>query len=414
MKLLPAALILLGLTACTTTQTLPPVDTGENVPNPVVDTGPIIVAQPDPTPPPAPVVPPAPPPQPTLPPIVEIYEDPSAFTALPHWQDADHSPALSAFKRGCKSWSKADPNAQLSSKLPEYGTYSDWMFACGQAEFTPETPFHARAFFESEFEPVNLSIKKETKGLLTGYYEPEMQVRRVPNSVYSEPILAKPTSASVLKSPRSKITAKSSRVIAYGKPMEVFFMQIQGSGRIKYADGTMLRAAYAGNNGHKYTSIGRVLIDRGELTKDNASKQAIEEWMQRAGNKKSRELMNKNKRYIFFTEQKITGNDGPMGAMRVPLTELGSIAVDNRYHPYGTLAWLETTIPATGGDYVGVPTGVLVSAQDTGSAIKGPLRGDLFFGSGDSAGELAGVMKHPVSWTILLPVALAMRNISVS
>ena len=117
--------------------------------------------------------------------------------------------------------------------------------------------------------------------------------------------------------------------------------------------------------------------------------------------------MNENPRYIFFTEQKIGEGEGPRGAMRVPLTAMGSMAVDPRYHPYGTLAWLETIIPQTPGDYKGKASGVLVSVQDTGNAIRGPLRGDLFFGAGDVAGDRAGVMKHPVRWTILVPKSIA-------
>jgi len=148
-------------------------------------------------------------------------------------------------------------------------------------------------------------------------------------------------------------------LIAYGRPIDVFFLQIQGSGRLKYKNGRILRAAYAANNGQPYRSIGGVLIRRGELTREQA--------------------------------------------MRVPLTAMGAIAVDPRYHPYGSLFWLETTLPTRPGDYRGKGTGLLVAAQDTGSAIKGPLRADLFFGSGDKAGDLAGVQKHPVRWTLLLP-----------
>ena len=145
------------------------------------------------------------------------------------------------------------------------------------------------------------------------------------------------------------------------------------------------------------------------MTLEQASKQSISDWMERAGPDKTRALMNENPRYIFFAEQAIAEGEGPRGGMRVPLTDFGSIAVDQRYHPYGSLVWLETTIPQYGGDYRGLETGLLVSVQDTGNAIRGPLRGDLFFGSGDEAGNKAGVMKHPVKWTILVPKALAAK-----
>ena len=215
-----------------------------------------------------------------------------------------------------------------------------------------------------------------------------------------------------MKKPRSEINANSSRVIAYGRPIDVFFMQIQGSGRLRYPDGRSLRAAYAGNNGKPYTSIGRVLVERGEMKLSQASKQSIEAWMERNGPKKTRALMNENPRYIFFAEQSVAIDafgieEGPRGAMEVPLTEMGSIAVDPRYHPYGTLVWLETKLPQEGGDYKGKETGILVSAQDTGKAIRGALRGDLFFGAGDDAGNRAGVMKHDVRWKILVPKSIA-------
>jgi len=414
MKFLYAAFVTLSLAACTTTQTSkPPDDTDDEVIiyQPEV---PVIVAEPNPAPPPIATTPPAPPPPVEEPPVIEIYEDVSLFDTLPQWYFGDHRPALAAFKRTCQSYEKANAAEPLSPNLPEYGLYADWIPACTAVAYTASTQHSARRFFEQEFQPVNLSLEDETEGLLTGYYEPEVQVRKIATETYSEPILAKPTNTNVMNRPRSDINAASSRVIAYGKPIEVFFLQIQGSGRLRFADGMSFRAAYAGNNGYKYTSIGRLLIERGELSKDQASKADIEAWMQGAGPKKTRDLLNENKRYIFFAEQAITEGEGPQGGMRVPLTAMGSIAVDRRYHPYGTLAWLETKIPSQAGDYRGIDTGLLVTAQDTGSAIKGPLRGDLFFGAGDEAGALAGVMKHPVSWTILLPVALAMRQIPVS
>jgi len=173
-----------------------------------------------------------------------------------------------------------------------------------------------------------------------------------------------------------------------------------------------LRAAYAANNGQSYRSIGAVLVARGDMTLEQASKQAIADWMTRNGPAAARQLMNENPRYIYFTEQSIRAGEGPQGAMRVPLTGMGAIAVDPRYHPYGSLAWLNTTLPTQPGDFRGQPTGLLVTAQDTGGAIKGPLRADLFFGSGKDAGDRAGVQKHPVSWTILLPRFMATDGIT--
>jgi len=385
-------------TQTTTPDTAPDKDTSEK----------LVIAEPLPEPPVIVevVAPPAPI---TEPPIIEIFEQPKWYDALTHWQTADVQPALTSFKRSCASFGKANPLAPLNPNLPEYGRYDDWQPACDEALFVGPGPYAARRFFEQEFEPTRISTGESESGLLTGYYEPEISVRKIPDSIYSEPILAKPADEAVLTRPRAQINARSSRVIAYGTPIDVFFMQVQGSGRLKFRDGTSIRAAYAGNNGYKYQSIGKILVDRGEMSLEQASKQAISDWMERSGPDQTRALMNENPRYIFFTEQAITPGEGPRGAMRVPLTNMGSIAVDPRYHPYGSLVWLETTLPQYGGDFRGRETGLLVSVQDTGNAIRGPLRGDLFFGSGDLAGDKAGVMKHPVHWTILVPKALAAR-----
>ncbi|WP_051279946.1 murein transglycosylase A [Hellea balneolensis] len=356
----------------------------------------------------------APPPPPSdLPLEVEIFETPKWYSDLPFWRDADQRPALKSFLASCASFAKADLAAELNPRQPEYGRYNDWMPACDEAFFVGDSRKEARRFFEDQFAPLVLARPDGDEGLLTGYYEPEIDVRKTADPIYSEPILAKPKSELVQNLERSQLGPNWSRVIAYGKPIDVFFMQIQGSGRIKFKDGSIVRAAYAANNGRKYKSIGKVLVSRGEMTVEQASKQAISDWMERAGPEKTRALMNENPRYIFFTEQKIAKGQGPRGAMRVPLTAMGSMAVDPRYHPYGTLAWLETTLPQKPGDYKGKKTGVLVSVQDTGSAIRGPLRGDLFFGPGNIAGDKAGVMKHPVRWTILVPKAIAPKPIGI-
>lgn len=402
---------LMCLSACATvpvpTDIERPVTTEDRPVEPVTEAPKeIVIAEPIPEPEPIPEVT-APPPPIAQPPEVEIFETPKWYAQLSYWQSADHRPALESFKRSCASFAKADLGVQLNPQQPEYGRYNDWIPACDEALFIGETQSEARRFFENQFAPIVLATRQGDEGLLTGYYEPEIDVRKTPDAKYSEPILAKPKTEAVQNLERSQLGPNWSRVIAYGTPIDVFFMQVQGSGRLKFKDGTTLRAAYAANNGKKYKSIGKVLVERGEMTVEQASKQAISDWMTRNGPEKTRELMNKNPRYIFFIEQKIGLGEGPRGGMRVPLTAMGSMAVDRRYHPYGTLAWLETTIPQYPGDYRGQAGGVLVSVQDTGNAIRGPLRGDLFFGAGDVAGDKAGVMKHPVRWTILVPKAIA-------
>lgn len=342
------------------------------------------------------------------PPIATPQWEPNVVYDSPAFRGLDSRPALAAFKRSCEIFAKRDGSNALHKRHARYGVYADWAPACAAASSVASDPISAQGFFREHFVPVRLSNSGET-GMLTGYYEPEIEVRRQPGGEFTEAILAMPYKESDRKRPRSEIGPAVAPVIGFGRPIEVFFMQVQGSGRIKYDDGTSLRAAFAAHNSQPYKSIGRVLIERGELTRHQASKQSISAWMERAGYAKAKALMNENPRYIFFKAETINPGEGPKGAQTVPLSGMGSLAIDPKYHPYGAIVFLETTLPQYGGDYTGAPAGALVVAQDTGGAIKGPLRGDLFFGSGDEAGDRAGVMKHQARWTILLPKAAAAR-----
>ncbi|MGJ8558672.1 MAG: murein transglycosylase A [Litorimonas sp.] len=418
-------LAVISLSACTTTQTPqsiePETEVYESAPNPPSEPSGDPVAEPR-----APALidpdltrPTTPPTDPLPPTIVDVpdvglgaavepvapeplLEQPDPFARLSGWSDADHAPALAAFQRSCVTLLKRPAKTVLHAKRSDLGRHSDWANVCRAAKYAT----NATPFFESLFVPVTLSRKT---GLLTGYYEPEVEVRAKPDAVFSEPILTVPTSDAIRTLPRAKLSAQSADVIAYGRPIDVFFLHVQGSGRLHFDDGRTVRAGYAANNGKRYRSIGRVLIDRGELTRDQSAKRNIEQWMDAAGAEKSRALMNENPRYIFFSEQDVSDGVGPKGAMQVPLTAMGSIAVDPKHNPYGIPVWLETRLPQKARDYQGTSTGLLVVTQDTGSAIKGPRRGDLFFGAGSNAGALAGVLKHPVRWTTLLPRTLVER-----
>lgn len=335
---------------------------------------------------------------------------PTGYAGLIKWRASDALPALQSFRQSCIKFSSRAPQAYLNENLPQYGQYRDWEAACFSADYIQNDSAAAQQFFERYFLPVTvIAGQGETTGLLTGYYEPEIAVRRRPDDVYSEPILGLPYDDKDRKLARKNISPSIAPIIAYGKPIDVFFMQIQGSGQIAFRDGTRKRAAFAAHNSKPYKSIGTALIKRGEMTKDQASKQSIEAWMDKKGAQATRDLMNENPRYIFFNAEDVPEGEGPKGAMGVPLTPMGSMAIDPRYHVYGALIWLDTTLPQTGGDYVGAQTGLLVSAQDTGGAIKGAVRGDLFFGSGFDAGDRAGVMKHDVRFTLFLPIALALQ-----
>ncbi len=345
---------------------------------------------------------------------VETRKDRSPFDSLPGWSTGDMRGALSATRKACAAWGERDADTFLADDKPHYGKISDWDNACFAADYAGDDAASARRFFEQYFLPFSYSAPAGQTTLLTGYYEPQISVRARKDAVYSEPILEKPLSEAKQNLPRAQINDRTSAVIAYGKPIDVFFMQVQGSGRIAFPDGRSLRAAYAAHNDKPYKSIGAELVRRGEMTLEQASKQSIEAWMMANGPAKTKALMNANPRYIFFKTETATPGEGPKGARGVPLVPMATMAVDNDYHPYGSLVWLETTLPQYPGDYKGAPAALLVSAQDTGSAIKGPVRGDLFFGTGETAGNLAGVMKHPVKFTLLLPAALAMRYLPVS
>ncbi len=343
--------------------------------------------------------------------LVDIPTPTGAFSNLNLWATADPTPALKAFQSTCKIWKRRPDKQWLNSEMPKFGQYKDWRRACMSAEDIQANRSNAVRYFQSHFEPITIG---EDTGLLTAYYAPEIPVRRIASLEFSEPILARPKNKKTQMLPRKDLSVASSKVLAYGKPIDVFFLQIQGSGQIRFPDGKIYRAAFDGHNGKPYSSIGRVLIARGEMTKDEASKQSIEAWMEEEGYLAAKDLMAENARYVFFKTEHINQSLGPKGAMGISLTPMGSLAVDPKHYPYGAVVWVEGKFPKEGGDYTGSDAGHLLVAQDTGGAIKGKKRGDVYFGSGDVAGEKAGVMKHCATWTLFLPVALALKLASIS
>ncbi len=284
-------------------------------------------------------------------------------------------------------------------------------------------------FFEAFFTPVQvLNQDGSSDGLITGYYEPLLRGAHKRGGVFQTPLYAVPDDlltidlASVypeLKGMRLRGRLVGNKVMPYptraelvrthalaGKellwvddPIEAFFLQVQGSGRVKLADSNeTVRLAYADQNGQPYKSIGRYLVDKGELTLDQASAQNIKAWFL-AHPSRQQELLNANPSYVFFREEKLTDpNQGPKGSLGVPLTPLRSIAVDARFIPLGVPVFLSTTQP--GSD---APLERLVMAQDTGGAIRNPVRADYFWGFGAQAGEQAGRMKQRGRLWILLP-----------
>jgi membrane-bound lytic murein transglycosylase A len=192
-------------------------------------------------------------------------------------------------------------------------------------------------------------------------------------------------------------------VLYLREPDEAFIIHVQGSARIRLTDGTVMRVAYAGRNGHPYTSIGRILVERGEIPLAEMSLERLMAWL-RDHPGPARDLMRMNRSYIFFREAtELAPEDGPIGGAGVPLTPGRSLAVDRALWSYGLPVWLEGELPLSLDRTE--PLGRLMIAQDTGSAIVGPARGDFFFGSGPEAGTRAGLLRHPVRFVVLRPKA---------
>lgn len=347
----------------------------------------------------------------------------SGFHQLSGWQQHDARAAFRAFVASCEAILRRDAGRALNERAPHAGQAGDWHGPCAQALRLDSRAIDAaaaRAFFEAHFTPVAVG----GEGRLTGYYEPLVQARQYPDTEFSMPIRARPGLAprgdiSQLIAgldasrhggvdevrPRAEIEAMNIGVpLAWGRPIDVFFMQIQGSGRLVFEDGSQRRAAFAAHNGQPYVSIGRLLLDRGELAPGQASKQHIEDWLVRNGPSAWTPLFNENPRYVFFDMQPILDPDtGPMGSQGVPLTPMASLAVDPAFHAWGVPVFIEGDVSGQG-RWAG-----LVIAQDAGGAITGPVRGDLFFGWGDAAGEAAGRQNSMARWHILLPSPLAAR-----
>lgn len=334
------------------------------------------------------------------------------WTELPGWRDDDPAAAWDALLASCGPLK----------------TQEAWRAVCTAALAAPRPDRErARRFFELNFIPYQL-LQPEggSEGLATGYYEPLLRGSRKPTARYRYPIYGTPDDLISIDLPAFGVESRESRLRARldGKrvvpyfdraqiessaaplrgreiawvddPVELFFLQIQGSGRLDLEGGGVMRVGFAEHNGQPYRSIGRLLIDRGELPAERASMQGIKAWAQQNPDK-LREVLDYNPRYIFFRELP-AGLSGPLGALGVPLTARRSIAVDPRFVPLGAPVFLATTWPLSN-----KPLNQLMLAQDTGSAIRGAVRADFFWGYGDDAAREAGRMKQALRMWVLLP-----------
>lgn len=350
------------------------------------------------------------------------------FKDLPGWRESDPRAARDAFRRSCGALAKKSASEGMGG-AGYAGTVGDWVEACNGLSAATD----ARTFFEKNFTAFAISVAGKRDGLFTGYYEPELHASRTRHGAYQTPVYGLPPDLigvdlgqfrGELKGERiagriegQKLVPYATRadidahglpkapVLFYGDdPIAVFFLHIQGSGRIAFDDGTKARAGYAGKNGRPYTPIGRTLIARGALTKESVSMPAIRAWL-KSKPQEARAVMQANQSYTFFTL--LPAGDPALGAIGtegVPLTAGASLAVDNRIHPLGAPLFVTTTIP---GKPSARPMRKLLIAQDTGGAIRGAVRGDVYWGTGANAEYLAGAMKSQGQLYVLLPNKVA-------
>ncbi len=373
--------------------------------------------------------------RPAVPPDGQAEKAPATgFDALPGWRDDRHAEILSAFRRSCIF---LDERPDGDTMGMTGGSVADWRLVCRAVRelVDPVTDARARAFFETHFRPVAISGDDGPDGLFTGYFEPELLGSREPGPEYPVPLYARPSDlvlfdAAVPRDPSARDLKRGRIVDGRARPyftreeiergalkdkvepilylkdkVDAFFLHIQGSGRVRLADGSVQRVGFAAKSGQPYTPIGRVLIERKEIKKEDVSMQSIKAWL-RSNPDQADALMWQNKSYIFF--RLIDGDPelGPPGAQGVPLTPGRSLAVDRRFHAYGSLFWLDTTAPS-GESGAEQNFRRLMIAQDTGSAILGAVRGDVFWGSGERAGEVAGRMKSTGRLYALVPHVVA-------
>lgn len=350
--------------------------------------------------------------------------NPAQFDDLPGWEDEDFKDLAIAFERSCNRIGKT-PSDRAFAAFPQGGTYKDWQEACAEfSNVNHKSPQAMRYFFETNFQPWIATAAGHKDGLFTGYYEASLKGSRQKTGPYKYPLHSRPSDLVMVNLGEFRESLKGERIagrvvdgqlklyedradITKGRwphndhtlvwvddPVDAFFVQIQGSGVVQLDDGSVMRIGYAGQNGHPYYAIGRELIRRGYLEKDEVSMQSIREWLN-ANPQEAEEIMNTNPSYVFFKEQ----DQGATGGEGVVLTAGRSLAVDRSKIPYGLPVWLDVEEPSKG---AGAIRRMLI-AQDTGGAIRGAVRGDVYWGYGSYAEQMAGVMKSEGRYWFLLP-----------
>jgi membrane-bound lytic murein transglycosylase A len=366
--------------------------------------------------------------------------EPVAWADIDGWANDDHATAFAAFLESCRALNSKQPGAEATAIADALKIICVRGLAA-----VPLEEDGARKFFEDNFRPLRISKLGDSDGFLTGYYEPIIEGSRVPTGEFTAPLYRRPPNL-VISGRRKLGDSFPNKGVKVGRrvgrrkivpyydraaiedgaldgwhleicwlrsPIDVLFAQIQGSARIRLEDGTILRLNYDSHNGWPYTPVGRVLIERKIISKDEVSMQRIRDWMA-ADPVAANDVRRQNKSYVFFRITNLATEDEAVGGEGVPLVPGRSIAVDRSLHAYGTPFFIAADLPISS-EKGGTKFRRLVFAQDTGSAIVGPARADIYFGAGPDAARIAGRIRHPGQFVILLPRELdpveAARNV---
>lgn len=328
--------------------------------------------------------------------------EPVGFESLPGWRDDGMAEALPALRRSCDRYTAMPGYKPLGGSIA--GTASDWTGACGALRrVDPANSAETRLWAEQWLQPYRVTAGGGTQGVFTGYCEAELHGSRRQGGPYQIPLYARPagwpgnptgqnlpTRAQI---EAGALTGKAKILLWVDDPVDAHILSIQGSGRILLDDGSAVQVGYDGNNGQEWVGLGKILTRHGLLAPGESNMPSIRAWL-KGHPSQAPALMDENPRYVFF---RMLNGDGPVGAMGVPLTAGRSLAVDTHYIPLGLPLWLDTTDPT------GRPLRRLMVAQDTGKAITGPVRGDFYWGPGESAFDNAGRMNSRGGYYLLLP-----------
>jgi membrane-bound lytic murein transglycosylase A len=355
--------------------------------------------------------------------------EPLPFDSIAGWTSDNHAEAFTAFLGSCRVILRSNGKARQGQPALYRALYE----VCERANRAGTLDADAaRGFFERNFTAVRLAPLGERDGFFTGYYEPVVEGSRTPSDVYNVPLYRRPPDLLMQRlrrhrAPKGKAAWRGRRPkaapyfdraqiedgalagrgleICYLKdPIDAFFAQIQGSVRVRLDDGSMIRLNYDAANGQPYTAVGKFLIERKIIAREDMSMQRIREWME-ANPEEGKALRRENKSYVFFRETPLAPHEEAIGAQGISLTTRRSIAVDKAIHVYGTPFFIDAELPIAS-DKPDTPFRRLMIAQDTGGAIVGPARADIYFGSGEDAEQIAGRLKHFGRFVMLVPKAL--------